>query len=147
MQSESIKQLSYVLSFLVVFLLIVSTIRTLGQLDMVVVALVFGAAAVAALAIYESRSNNNIFSHLNRYVPFLDIERDSNTNIRRGQLRVRGSAQHPIALGAALTMMAPLAMYLASRARTQLPPGSGASPPCCWPPRRWRRSRARSCSC
>ena len=83
-------------------------------------ALVLGAAVIAILAIYEARTNYDVFDHLHKWIPFLEPTRAIKESARRGtRLRVHASAQHPIALGAALTMAMPLAAYLATRARNQ----------------------------
>ena len=74
-------------------------------------ALVIGRRAVSLAAIYESRTHYDVFDHLHKWIPFLEPTRIDRG--RRGaatRLRVRASAQHPIALGAALTMTVPLAV-------------------------------------
>jgi polysaccharide biosynthesis protein PslJ len=117
--SQAIKSLSYFLSFLVAYLLVHSTIRSVSAIELVFYALVLGAVLVALTTFYEQRTHYNVFHHLNDWVPFLKPTHGmvTETNrIRGGRLRVSASAQHPIALGAALTMMVPLAFYLASRA-------------------------------
>jgi hypothetical protein len=92
-----------------------------GAVELVLKALVLGAAAIAIAAIYEARSNYDVFDHLHKWFSFFEPTRAIKESARRGtRLRVRASAQHPIALGAALTMAMPLAAYLASRARTQI---------------------------
>ena len=83
-------------------------------------ALVLGAAAIAVAAIYEARTNYDVFDHLHKWFSFFEPTRAIKESAKRGtRLRVRASAQHPIALGAALTMALPLAAYLATRARNQ----------------------------
>ena len=120
LESQAIKSLSYFLSFLLAYLLVCSTIQTLPAADLVVRALVLGGAAIAILAIYEARTNYDVFDHLHKWFPFLEPTRAIKESARRGtRLRVHASAQHPIALGAALTMAMPLAAYLATRARNQ----------------------------
>jgi hypothetical protein len=121
LESQSIKSLSYFLSFLVAYLLVCSTITNLGAVDLVVKTLVLGAAVVAVFAVYEARTGYDVFDHLHKWFSFMEPTRAIKAAHRRGtRLRVRASAQHPIALGAALTMAMPLAVYLASRARTEL---------------------------
>ncbi|HJQ73411.1 MAG TPA: O-antigen ligase family protein [Gaiellaceae bacterium] len=121
LESQAIKSLSYFLSFLVAYLLVCSTISSLGAVELVVKALVLGGAAVAVAAVYEARTGYDVFNHLHQWFSFLEPTRAIKAAAKRGtRLRVRASAQHPIALGAALTMTMPLAVYLASRAREQL---------------------------
>jgi hypothetical protein len=114
-----VKSLSYFVGFLAVFVLIASTIKTQEAIDTVVRAFVIGAALVAASAIYESRSAYNFFDHLHEWFPALVRENRTTFEARGGNLRVYASAQHPIALSAALFMAFPLALYLVGRASTK----------------------------
>jgi hypothetical protein len=114
------KSLSYYLGFLAVFVLVASTIKTHDAMDTVVRALVLGATIVAVSAIYESRSGYNAFDHLAEWIPALVRESRAVFGERGGNLRVYASAQHPIALSAALFMVFPLAIYLIGRAKTRL---------------------------
>jgi hypothetical protein len=119
-QTQAIKSLTYFLSFLVAYLLVCSTIDSLSAVELVVRALVLGGAVIAVFAVYESRTHYDVFDHLHKWFKFFEPTRTVRQAARRGgRLRVHASAQHPIALGAALTMTMPLALYLASRARTQ----------------------------
>ena len=118
LESQAIKSLSYFLSFLLAYLLVCSTINSLGAVELVVKALVLGAAVIAVFAVYEARTGYDVFQHLHKWFSFMQPTRELGQAHRRGtRLRVRASAQHPIALGAALTMAMPLAVYLGSRAR------------------------------
>lgn len=114
------KSLSYYLGFLAVFVLVASTIKTQAAIDTVVRALVIGATIVAFSAIYESRSSYNVFDELSNWIPVLIREARGGFEARGGNVRVYASAQHPIALSAALFMAFPLALYLVGRASTQL---------------------------
>jgi hypothetical protein len=120
LQTQAVKSLSYLLSFVIAFILISSTIRALEDIGAIVTVIAVGATVVAACAVVESRTHYNPFDHLSSWIPFLDHERGAVQFARAGRLRVHASAQHPIALGVALTMCAPLAVYLASRARARL---------------------------
>ena len=114
------KALSYYLGFLAVFVLVASTIKTQAAMDTVVRALVIGATIVAFSAIYESRTGYNAFDHLAEWIPALIRESRTVFSDRGGNLRVYASAQHPIALSAALFMTFPLALYLIGRAGSRL---------------------------
>jgi polysaccharide biosynthesis protein PslJ len=114
------KSLSYYLGFLAVFVLVASAIKTQAAMDTVVRALVIGATIVAFSAIYESRSGYNAFDHLAEWIPALIRESRTVFSDRGGNLRVYASAQHPIALSAALFMVFPLALYLIGRAGSRL---------------------------
>ena len=115
--AEVNKTLMFLLSFVVVLYLTVSGLRRLTDVDFVARCLVLGGVVVAFFAIIEARTGFNLFSHLAVVLPFLRETADVGGYQRLGtaRLRVFGSAQHPIALSAALVMLAPLAVYLARR--------------------------------
>jgi polysaccharide biosynthesis protein PslJ len=115
-QTQALKDLSFVLSFLIAFLIVTSNVRRLQDIDAIIMTLVLGGVVVGIAAIYEERTGHNLFEHLNRWLPFLHQLHAGTTVIRSGRLRVFASAQHPIALGCALTLCLPLALYLARRA-------------------------------
>jgi hypothetical protein len=118
LESAVLKEFTFFLSFLVVFFLIVSVVRRHDEVDFLVKFLVGGGAIVAAFAVIEARTRYNVFNDLGRVIPLLDL-----TGIPSGSkydprgLRSVGSAQHPIALGAALVMLIPAAVYLVHRSR------------------------------
>jgi hypothetical protein len=107
----------------VLFVLVASTIKTFDEVTMVVMALVIGAGIVGGAAIYESSTHYNVFDHLDKWFPILHRARAPVILLRGGRLRVRASSQHPIALGCALTMCTPLALYCARRARNRFRAG------------------------
>ncbi len=115
--AEVTKQLTFFASFLLVFYLIVSVVRTREHVDRIVRMLVGGGAIVAALSIVESWTGYNAFDHLDGILPLLQHVDAPESSERGGKLRVMGSAQGSIALGAALAMMLPLAAYLGLRTR------------------------------
>jgi O-Antigen ligase len=117
LEVEAIKTLSYFLSFLLVFLLFASVVKDTGEIERVLRTLVIGGMVVALAALWESRTNYNLFSELDRWLP-LDREPREIDQMRGGRARVFASAQHPIALGCALVLIVPLALYLAQNAVT-----------------------------
>lgn len=117
-ETEAIKPLTFFMGFLFVYMLVASTTRDLDAIDRLVRILVGGGTIVAAASIYEASTYYNVFDHLNEWFPFLEKQARDLDSARGGRLRVYGSSQHPIALGVALVMMIPLAVYLAERART-----------------------------
>jgi O-antigen ligase len=115
--TEVTKQLTFFASFVLVFYLIMSVVRTIPQVELLVRMLVGGGAVVAALSIVESWTHFNAFDHLDTVIPFLQHVDAPGTSERGGNLRVMGSAQGSIALGAALAMMLPLGAYLGFKTR------------------------------
>ncbi|MGH3103693.1 MAG: O-antigen ligase family protein [Gaiellaceae bacterium] len=113
-----LKPLSYFLGFLIVFVLVCSTIDRLQDVEKLVRVLVLGGAVVALAALFESRTGTNVFDSLDRFLPLQKEEREL-VKVRGAQLRVFASAQHPIALGCALVLTLPLALYLAEQAVTK----------------------------
>ena len=94
-------------------------VRRLEEVDRLVKTLVLGGAVVAVSAIVEARTGFNVFNHLSRVMPFLHGGTISGPEFIRfgtGRLRVFGSAEHPIALSAALRhARARWRIYLARR--------------------------------
>lgn len=112
------KSLMFFLSFVLVLFLIVTVIHRLEEVDRLVKTLVLAGTFVAGSAIVEARTGYNVFNHLTRVMPFLrggTISGPEFIRLGTGRLRVFGSAEHPIALSAALVMLVPLAIYLTRR--------------------------------
>ena len=112
--SEVAKDLTFLLSYLVVFFLIVS-VTNRRQVDFLVRMLVGGGAVVAASSIIESRTHFNPFDHLATVLPFLQEQETPHTAIDGRGFRAFGSAQHPIALSAAFVLLLPISIYLVRR--------------------------------
>ena len=120
MEATAIKSLPYFLSFVAAYLLVCSTVDGMRAIELVLGVLVAGGFVVALAALYESRTGYDVFDHLHRWFAFLVPTRVTEDATRGTRLRVRASAQHPIALGAALTLVVPVAAYFAGRAATRL---------------------------
>lgn len=115
---SAVKAASYFVAFLVVYVLVCSVLTSQQSLDTVARALVLGGTVVAVAAIYEARAGYNPFDHLGDWLPGFERQFREVFEERAGRLRVYASAQHPIALGVALLLVAPLAVYLSTRARS-----------------------------
>ena len=116
-EGEVAKRVTFFLSFLIVFLLIVSVVRTFADVDFLLKVIVGGGAVLAVLGLIEARSHYNVFNHFASFIPILKADHlpyslISAENNRGGRLRVYASAEDPIAFGALLTMLVPLAIYL-----------------------------------
>jgi hypothetical protein len=112
-----IKGVSFFLSYVLVYLLIVSVVRRGRDIDFLTQLLVGAGAVVGFFAIVEARTGYNVFNHLRTVLPVLRL--DQETVLRLGELtrgghqRAYGSAQHPISMGVALAMLLPFAVYRA----------------------------------
>jgi hypothetical protein len=112
------KDLFFFLSLLLVIYVIASVIRRPEDIDYVAKALVSGGAILGVFAIIEARTGFNVFNHLSEVIPVLhstDLATPEMLKYGAARLRVFGSAQHPIALGALFVTITPLAVYLAVR--------------------------------
>jgi hypothetical protein len=114
-EADVVKELTFFASFLLVFFLVVSVVRGRQTVDLLLKILVGCGALVALCAIVESRTEYNAFDHLSRVVPMLELSETPFVPERGARSRVYASAQHPIALGAALAILLPLSLYLARR--------------------------------
>lgn len=115
-----LKKVTFLLSFCVIAYLVSSTIVRRRDLDALVKLLVAGGAVITIAALYESRMGVNWFDYLQRIFPPLHFSPAliSETAVGRGgRLRVFASAEHPIALSAALAMLIPLGIYLGMKTR------------------------------
>jgi hypothetical protein len=118
--SYVVKTLTFFISFVIVYYVITSVVRTWHDIDTTLVMLVGSGTIVAAFALFEARTGINAFSHLSRVVPILHEHADGYLTPRGGRLRALASAQHPIALGAMLVLLLPFVTYLASRGNRKL---------------------------
>jgi polysaccharide biosynthesis protein PslJ len=118
--SDVAKTLTFFISFLLVLYLISSTVRRIVDIEFLTKTLVAFGAVVAFFAIIEARTHFNVFNHLSKVIPFLhggEIAGPAYLRLGTAKVRVFASAEHPIALSAALVMLTPLALYLARRYR------------------------------
>jgi polysaccharide biosynthesis protein PslJ len=108
------KDLLFFSSFLLVVYLVASVARTRDDVEFILKAIVGGGAVVAVTLLFERRFLYNIFDHLQGVVPFLSqqisVQPYYEVEFRQ---QVIGSAQHPIAMGAAMALLVPCALYLA----------------------------------
>lgn len=110
---EVMKKTTFFLSFALIVYVIASVARTFEDVEFLTKLLVFGGAVVAFCAIIEARTGFNAFTKIagaflqENYIP--DAEQGL---VRGAQRRAVASAQHPIALGAALAMLVPMSIYL-----------------------------------
>lgn len=115
-QEFVIKAVTFFGSYFLLVCFIASVIQPGRQLDRMLRVLVFGGGVLACFALYEWRTGFNAFNGFGHVFPFMVFqEADGYSAIRGSGARALASAQHPIALGAALVMLVPLAVYLFKR--------------------------------
>ena len=114
LEGHVFKQLMFFYTFILMFLMIVSVVRTAGDVDRLIRLLVVGGAVVAVTAVVEYWTRSNLYDNLPRVMPLLEPLGDAGTGggLRGGLHRTAASAEHPIALGATLTLLLPFAVYL-----------------------------------
>jgi hypothetical protein len=111
LSSSVLKSVTFLLSYMLVYVMIGSVVRSKFAVDFLIKVLVGGGALVGASALVERRTHYNFFDHLQQYFPLLRFQ-GNDVLLRGGRFRALASAQHPIALSAALVMLLPLAYYL-----------------------------------
>jgi hypothetical protein len=116
------KALIFVVSYFGIFFLTRSLFATREKLDLLIRVIVACGTVVAAFAIVESVSGFNFFARFGMIpgVTFVPFVKGDEVIVRGGAFRAFSSGEHPIALGAALVMLLPLALYVASRRRRWL---------------------------
>jgi O-antigen ligase/polysaccharide polymerase Wzy-like membrane protein len=112
-----VKNFSFFLSYVLVLFFVASVIRSRKDLDRMLKLLVGGAAVVAFLGLIEWKTTTNFFNWYGHVIPFLHYVDEGVAQARGSGVRARASAQHPIALSAALVVMIPLAFYLYQRTK------------------------------
>jgi hypothetical protein len=112
-----LKNFTFFLSYLLMVYFIASVIRSRKDVDRMIRLLVGGGAIVALASLVEWRTTTNFFGWYSQVIPFLHYVDEGVAQARGSGVRARGSAQHPIALSAALVMLVPLAFYLYQRSR------------------------------
>ena len=111
-EPTALKSITFFLSFVLVFYLVVSVVRTEATAMVVVKTLVAGGAVLAVLAVVEARTGMTPFTRLHAVLPFLSPDPSHGEIGRGGSTRAFGSAEHPIALSAALVLLVPLAVHV-----------------------------------
>jgi hypothetical protein len=117
------KAVIFFVVYLGIFFLTRSLFATREKLELLLRVIVGCGTVVAALAIVETVSGFNIFSQFG-VIPGVTyvqpVAGGDEVVVRAGAVRAQSSSEHPIALGAALVMLLPLALYVASRRRRWL---------------------------
>jgi polysaccharide biosynthesis protein PslJ len=112
-----IKNFTFFLSYLLIVYFIASVIRSRHDLDRIIQLLVGGGTIIAITALIEWKTTTNFYGWYSHIMPFLHYIDEGEAQVRGSGIRARASAQHPIALSAALVMLVPLAFYLYQKHR------------------------------
>ena len=112
LQADVLKSLTFFASFILLAYLIASVGRT-DDVSALLRLLLVGGTAVALLAVVEYRTGWNPYDRVLGHVPFLQFNQPTELERAPGVTRAFGSAEHPIALGALLTMLIPISLYKA----------------------------------
>jgi polysaccharide biosynthesis protein PslJ len=113
--SHVVKSLMFFLSFVLVYYLTATTLERRTTVDSLLKLLTGSAAVIGVFAIYESRAHYNVFDHLQTVLPFLRFNGPMSYLKLGANLRVFGPSEQPIALGATMILLLPLAIYFARR--------------------------------
>jgi polysaccharide biosynthesis protein PslJ len=120
-----LKNVTFFVSYVLLVYFVASVIRSRRDLDRMLRLLVGGGTIIAIAALFEWRTTNNLFNWYGHVMPFLHYVDEGVAQARGAGVRARASAQHPIALSAALVMLVPLAFYLYKRDRRIVWLGAG----------------------
>ena len=113
--SHVIKSLTFFLSFILVYYLVATTLQRRSSVEMLLKLVTVSGAVIGVFAVVELRTHYNVFDHLHAVLPFLQFEGALGYLMLGANVRVFGSSQQPIALGAALILILPLAVYCGRR--------------------------------
>ena len=121
-QGNVVKTLAVLFGAIIAFYLTVNFVTSRRAVETTLTVLVLGGSVLAVLALLEANSGWTPFAHLDRYVPFLSPSEAENFSdaFRGGRLRALSSSEHPIAFGALLAMLVPIAAAVALRRKTPL---------------------------
>jgi O-antigen ligase len=95
--------------------LVVSVVRTRAFVDRIVKVLVCAGCIEALGAVVQRKTGTNVFNHLHVVLPMFNFNPQLQTGqlVRGGSIRATAAAGHPIELSSTMSMLMPLAVYLA----------------------------------
>ena len=112
--SHVVKALMFFLSFILVYYLTATTLKTRTSVEFLLKLVTASGAVIGVFAVYELRAHYNVFDHLHAVLPFLRFGGALSYQTIGGNLRVFGPSQQPIALGAVMVLILPLSVYFAN---------------------------------
>jgi O-antigen ligase len=111
-----VKKLTFWIGYAIVLYMIAS-LSTVKDVELFLRTVVLGGAVLGVLGVIEWKTGTNVFVGLDRVIPILNPVGEDLDTFRAGLNRAYASAQHPIAFGAALVLLLPLAVVLAFQRR------------------------------
>jgi MFS family permease len=117
---DVLKALLLVGIYLLFYYFVASVFTRRVDVELLVRAIVIGASGIAVLATIERLATYNTFDQLARLPGLEYIPPPEGLDERGGRIRVLGSAEHPLALGALLAFVTPFAIYLVRSSRAWL---------------------------
>ena len=114
-ESYAVKSLWLFLSFVLLYYLVVSVVRTRAAVERIITVIVSAGTIEAVGALVERRSGYNVFDHLHPLLPIFNYvpAAVAHLEVRGGYLRAFAASGDPIELSTAMAMLLPLAAYLA----------------------------------
>ena len=113
LSSNVVKSLTFLASFFLLYYLTATTIRRRVDAEFLLKLLTLSGAVIGIFGVLEQRTHYNVFDHLHTILPFLTFEGPVGYLKLGANVRVLGPSQQPIALGAALVVILPFAVYFA----------------------------------
>jgi len=113
LSSNVVKSLTFLASFFLLYYLTATTIRRRVDAEFLLKLLTLSGAVIGFFGVLEQRTHYNVFDHLHTILPFLTFEGPVGYLKLGANVRVLGPSQQPIALGAALVVILPFAVYFA----------------------------------
>ncbi|MHB8841318.1 MAG: O-antigen ligase family protein [Candidatus Aquicultor sp.] len=118
---SALKAILLFVIYIFIFYLLTSIVRDYPATKSLARWLVSLTIFISVFAIIERFTGYNPFKHIHEFLPFLNVDMTEATKeMTRGELRVSGPADHPIALAALLTMFLPLLLYFFYQAESLL---------------------------
>ena len=117
---DVLKALLLVGIYLLFYYFVASVFRQREDVELLLRSIVVGASGIALFAIIERLASYNTFDQLASLPGLEYIPPPAGLDERGGRIRVLGSAEHPLALGALLAFVTPLAIYLVRSSRVWL---------------------------
>jgi hypothetical protein len=114
-ESYVIKAIWLFACFVLWLYLVVSVVHTREVVDRIVMVIVCAGCLEALGAVYQHKTGTNVFNDLHQVLPMFTFNPQliTGTLVRGGSVRATAAAGHPIELSSTMSMLMPMAAYLA----------------------------------